>query len=153
MYAPGRVPVNGPLFFWEEAILRPGAAQMRHVRTLIESRPMLSRVPDASLVSDTLAGWERVQPARGADYLFVYSAAGRPFTVTMGRISGAREKAYWYNPRNGTSWEIGTFDNTGTREFTPQHDGLGSDWVLVLDDAGRRYSPPGRPIPTPPADQ
>ncbi len=151
MYAPGRQPINGPLMFWDEAVLRPGAAQMRHVRTLMESRPMLARVPDQALVADTLAGPEHVQAARGDDYLFVYSAQGRPFAVHMGRISGARVRAHWYNPRNGTSWEAGTFDNAGTREFTPQYEGLGSDWVLVLDDASKRYPAPGRATPPPAA--
>jgi hypothetical protein len=42
MYAPGRRPVNGPLFHWDEAIHRPGAAQMAHLRWLIESRPFLT---------------------------------------------------------------------------------------------------------------
>jgi hypothetical protein len=45
MYAPGRKPVNGPLFYWNEAIHRPGANQMRYVRALVESRPYLSRAP------------------------------------------------------------------------------------------------------------
>lgn len=148
MYAPGRTPVNGPLFYWEEAIRRPGAAQMQHVRTLMESRPMLSRVPDQSVVVDPLEGAERIQAIRGADHLFVYTGAGRPFTVNLGKISGSRVRAYWYNPRDGTSTEIGTFDNTGTREFTPQYEGLGSDWVLVLDDASKDYRAAGRLVPS-----
>lgn len=144
MYAPGREPVNGPLYFWNEAIERPGAKQMRHVRTLLESRPMLTRTPDQSLLVDALDGAEHIQAIRGPDHLFVYSAAGRPFTLKLGRISGTRVTGYWYNPRNGTSTRIGTFDNAGTREFVPQYDGLGSDWVLVLDDGARGYPAPGR---------
>lgn len=149
MYAPGRQPINGPLYSWDEAIHRPGAAQVRHVRTLMESRPMLSRVPDQSLVTDPLEGPERIQAIRGPDHLFVYSASGIAFTLNLGRTSGARVKAYWYNPRNGTSTELGTFDNTGTREFKPQYEGLGSDWVLVVDDASKGYPPPGRLVPGP----
>ena len=49
MYAPNRRPVNGPLLYWYDAIHRPGAAQMQYVRALIESRPILSRVPDQTL--------------------------------------------------------------------------------------------------------
>ena len=41
-------------------------------------------------------------------------------------------------------------ENAGAREFTPPYEGLGSDWVLVLDDAARGYAPPGRPVPAPP---
>jgi hypothetical protein len=153
MYAPGRRPVNGPLYFWEDAIHRAGAAQMQHVRTLMESRPMLSRVPDQSIVVDALDGPERIQAIRGSDHLFVYTASGIAFTVNLGKISGRQVKAHWYNPRSGTSTEIGVFDNSGTREFRPQYEGLGSDWVLVLDDAARKYPAPGRLVPAPPPAQ
>lgn len=135
MYAPGRKPVNGPLLYWHEAIHRPGAAQMQYVRALIESRPYLSRVPDPSLVVNALTGADRIVATRGENYAFIYSAQGRAFTVNMGKISGAKVKASWYNPRTGTSTDAGTFENTGTREFTCPSEGFGSDWVLVLDDA------------------
>jgi hypothetical protein len=153
MYAAGRRPVNGPLYFWEEAIHRPGAAQMQHVRTLMESRPMLTRVPDQSIVVDPLDGPERIQATRGPDHLFVYTGSGLTFTVHLGKISGSRVAAYWYNPRSGTSTEIGVFENTGTREFKPQYEGLGSDWVLVLDDTAKKYPPPGRLVAGPPPVQ
>jgi hypothetical protein len=153
MYAPGRRPVNGPLYFWEEAIHRPAAAQMQHVRTLMESRPMLTRVPDQSIVVDALEGPERIQAIRGPDHLFVYTGSGIAFTVNLGKISGAQVRAHWYNPRNGTSTEIGVFDNSGTREFRPQYEGLGSDWVLVLDDAAKKYPAPGRLVAGPPPTQ
>jgi hypothetical protein len=143
MYAPGREPINGPLFYWYEAIHRPGAAQMQHLRALMESRPMLSRVPDQSIVVDTLQGEEHIQAARGDGYVFVYSAAGIKFTVNMGKIPGQAVKASWFNPRNGSVLPIGTFENSGTREFLPQYEGFGSDWVLVLDDVSKGFGPPG----------
>ena len=149
-YAPGRRPINGPLHFWDDALLRPGAAQVQHARTLMESRPMLSRVPDQSLVADALDGPERIQAARGPDHAFVYTASGIAFTVNLGRISGSRVNAWWYNPRNGTSTELGEFENAGTRGFKPQYEGLGSDWVLVLDDAAKGYPAPGRLVAAPP---
>lgn len=150
MYAPGRRPINGPLYYWEEAIHRPGAAQMQHVRTLMESRPMLSRVPDQSIVVDPLDGAERIQAMRAPDHLFVYTGSGIAFTVNLGKISGAQVKAFWFNPRNGASTEIGVFENSGTREFKPQYEGLGSDWVLVLDDPAKQYPAPGRMVDGPP---
>ena len=76
MYAPGRKPINGPLLYWNEAILRPGAAQMQYVRALIEARPYLSRVPDLSLVLDPLSGSDRIAATRGDGYALVYSAQG-----------------------------------------------------------------------------
>lgn len=144
MYAPGRRPINGPLFYWNEAIHRPGAAQMQHLRYLIESRPYLSRVPDPSLLASALDGSDRIVATRGDGYAFVYSAQGRKFTVNLGKISGDRLQAWWFNPRTGTAQEIDTIPNTGTREFTCPSEGFGSDWVLVLDDLSRHFSAPGK---------
>jgi hypothetical protein len=144
MYSPGKPPINGPLFYWNEAIHRPGAAQMQYVKALIESRPYLTRVPDQSIVANPLGGADYIAATRGDDYLFVYSAQGRPITVNMGKISGKRVKGWWYNPRTGTAAEIETFENQGTREFICHpHSGFGTDMVLVLDDADRNYPPPG----------
>ena len=143
MYAAKRKPINGPLLYWNEAIHRPGAAQMQYVRALIESRPFLSRVPDQSIVVNAMEGADRISATRGDGYLFVYSAQGRPFTVNMGKISGERVNAWWYNPRTGTSAVSDPLDNRGTHEFTPPSQGFGSDWVLVLDDAGKNFKAPG----------
>jgi hypothetical protein len=143
MYAPGRQPVNGPLFYWYEAIHRPGANQMQYVRALVESRPYLSRVPDQSLVTDALTGADHIASTRGDGYAFVYSAQGRRFTADLGKVGAASLKAWWYNPRTGTSTDAGKFDGAGQRQFTCPSEGFGSDWVLVLDDAARNFPPPG----------
>jgi len=143
MYTPGRTPVNGPLMYWYQAIHRPGASQMQYVRNLVESRPYLSRIPDQSLLPEVLEGSDHLTATRGDGYVFVYSAQGRRFSVRMGRISGSKVKAWWYNPRTGDSLEIGTFENEGLREFTPPSEGFSSDWVLVLDDVAKNFPPPG----------
>ena len=74
----------------------------------------------------------------------VYAPVGRPFTVRMNAITGSRVKAWWFNPRTGAATAIGTFANTGERAFTPPDRGEMLDWVLVLDDASKKYPPPGR---------
>jgi len=142
MYAPGRRPINGPLIYWNEAIHRPGANQMRYVRALVESRPYLSRVPDESLVINALEGSDHLVATRGDGYAWIYSPQGRKFTVNMDRLPGSRVKAWWYNPRNGAVIDAGEFDSKGTHEFTCPSEGFGSDWVLGLDDAGRAFPKP-----------
>ena len=132
-YAPGRTPVNGPQMYWTHAIRRPGAAQIPLVRRLIESRDYFSRVPDQSLVVDTLTGADHIQATRGEGYAFVYSAQGRAFEVVMGKISGDSVAAQWFNPRSGDSLSIGRFANRGRQKFTPPSEGFGADWVLVVD--------------------
>ncbi len=145
MHEPGWRAVNGPLFFWPEAIERPGAAEMQYVKALIESRPYFTRVPDQSIVANPLGGADYIAATRGDDYAFVYSAQGRPVTVNLGKISGKRVRVWLYNPRNGSASEIGTFENQGTREFIGHPiGGFGTDFVLVLDDADKQFPPPGR---------
>ncbi len=146
MWQPGRKPINGPLKPWFESLDLPGAVDMTYVRRLMESRPMLTRVSDTSLLaSNAHEGGNRIQATRGDDYAMIYTAAGLPFTVNLGKVSGKQLKAYWYDPRDGQATLIDTFDNKGTRQFTPPFTGPGRDWVLVLDDAAKNYPPPGQP--------
>ncbi|MDQ6814899.1 MAG: glycoside hydrolase family 140 protein [Bacteroidota bacterium] len=142
MYAADRAPVNGPHFPWYVAIDLPGAGQMKYLRQLMESRPMLDRVPDQSLIKDALGANNRIQATRGKEYLFVYTTEGKPITVNMGKISGKEVKAFWYNPKNGESKDIGRFPNTGQQMFTPSSTGYGNDWVLVLEDFSKNYTHP-----------
>lgn len=143
MYSPYRPAVNGPHVYWQEATDLPGATQMKHVRRLMESRPMLDRVPDQSLiVENNLGPAERIQATRGRDYAFIYTAAGIPITVNLGKITGARLNAYWFDPRKGEVKPLDPVENKGTRTFTPPTRGYGQDWVLVLDDVGGGYGEP-----------
>ena len=150
MYAPGRKPINGPLLYWNEAIHRPGANEMRYVRALIESRPMLSRVPDQSLVANALEGADHIAATRGDGYAFIYDAQGRPFTVNLGKISGSRVKCWWFNPRSGSSLDAGELENQGTHAFIAPSEGFGSDWVLIVDDRDKGYKAPVQPLPVGP---
>ncbi len=111
---------------------------MRHLRALIESRPVLSRVPDQSLlVSDAGAGVGHVRATRGADgsYAFVYVPHGRPVTVRTGALAGYLLVAHWYDPRTGAWAEAGRLPKADTMTFTPPTPGVWSDWVLVIDRA------------------
>jgi hypothetical protein len=141
MYTEGRQPVNGPHMSWKAALELPGARQMSHVRKLMESRPMLDRIPDQSLVEEQNNGpADRIQATRGKDYAFVYSSAGRAITINAGKISGTQLNAFWFDPRKGETISIGMFANTGKHVFRPPTSGYGKDWLLVLDDASKGYT-------------
>lgn len=152
MHQTGRVPVNSPLMPWREAIREPGSIQMGYGRKLIESRPFLTRVPDDSILVPTEyptlvpgAGTRRFAATRDTDrsYAMVYVPVGRPVTVRMDSIHGKKVKAWWFDPRTGKAVSIGTFESQGTRSFQSPTPGELLDWVLVLDDAARRYPAPG----------
>lgn len=139
-YSTYREAVNGPHIYWQQAMELPGAMQMQYVKKLMESHPLLERVPDQSLiVENDLAAAERIQATRGNDYLFVYSAAGKSFTVNLGKISGSKVNAYWYNPRNGETTKPELVNNKGQQKFSPPTGGYGNDWILVMDDISKKY--------------
>jgi hypothetical protein len=143
MYSPSREAVNGPNMYWQQAMELPGANQVKHLRKLIESRPFLERVPDQSLiVENNLSTYERIQATRGLSYAFIYSALGKPFTVNMGKITGASLSALWYSPKTGESQDAGTHENKGAKLFSPPSMGQSHDWVLILDDVSKKYKKP-----------
>ena len=148
----GEAPARAPSMPWKEALQLPAGAQMQHLRALIESRPMLLRIPDQwLLVNDPMGTSDRIQACRASDgsYAFIYTATGAKLVIRMvdriyEKLSGNAIKAYWYDPRLGTSTYIGEFPKTESREFTPPSSGRGNDWVLVLDDAAKGYAEPGK---------
>ncbi len=144
MFAPGRTPILNPQSHWYEAIYAPSAAQMGFLRKLIESRPFLSRVPDQSLLaSDAGDDIDHLRAIRGDGYAMIYSPNGRSFTVHLDRFSDKTIRAWWFDPRTGSSKLLGEFPKQGDQEFDPPGEPtVGNDWVLVLDDAEQAFGPP-----------
>ena len=141
-YSAKREGVNGPHVFWQQAMELPGANQMMYVKNLILSHPLLDRIPDQSIIAENnLVSSERIQATRGKDYIFIYTSEGKPFTVNPGKISGTSLNAYWYDPRTGKSKDAMTIAK-GSKKFTPPSSGYGQDWILIIDDASKKYVQP-----------
>jgi len=137
---------DGARMLWRDALGAEGAGDMRHLRALMESRPVAGRVPDQSLVIDPLAGAEHIRATRGPGYIFVYSPHGSPFTLGLKALPAARRRAWWFDPRDGHAQGIGRLPDEGPlHTFTPPSHGRGHDWILVVDDESRRYPAPGSP--------
>lgn len=99
---------------------------MKYVRRLMESRPVSGRVPDQSIIiENNLQPSERVRATRGNDYLFIYTAAGKPFTVNLGKIPGNILTGFWFDPKTGESTPVEPFKNSGIKNFTSQKSGYG----------------------------
>jgi hypothetical protein len=144
MWDESRQIINGVRTPWQKAVDLPGAGQMQHARKLMESRPFLVRIPDQSLiVGDAGSGGEHIQATRAQDgsYAFVYIPAHQTVTLDLDKLSGDVLKVSWYNPRQGTAQQADDVKRQGQESFTPPAEG--PDWVLVLDDASRSYSPIG----------
>jgi hypothetical protein len=153
MWKPGRRGVNHPRLPWTEAIDLPGAAQMHHARTLLESRPYLSRIPDQSLVVAQPVnndGEEQqhlhVVATRDSEgtYALLYFPADITIEVDLSKLSGDTIRSLWFDPRNGSSTEPETFPHSDKHSFKAPE--WGPDWVLVLDDASRNYPVPGSAV-------
>jgi hypothetical protein len=152
MYDPGRTPINDPLLPWTEAIDAPGSQLVLPVRRLLESRPFLTRIPDPSLLVEQKpatawpgAGRYRFVATRdeAGSYAMVYAPIGRTFKVRLADLSGPILRGWWYSPRDGTSIALGEFPRAEERAFTPPNPGEAIDWVLVIDDASKKFPAPG----------
>lgn len=124
------------LLHWRSALERPGAVQMKHVRSLIESRPMLELRPDDGLVVSNFKGSNYMPAARGVNYAYIYSPNGVRFEVQLGILGGESVKVSWYDPRHGTQQVEREFVNEGSAVVQPPTCGRGQDWVLILEAAG-----------------
>jgi hypothetical protein len=141
-YSADHEAVNGPHQYWPLALELPGANQMKWIRRLMEShQPLTERIPDQSLILENdLAAYERIQATRGKDYLFIYSASGKSFTVVLEKISGKKLRVFWLNPRNGEQINKEPIANSGTQFFQPPQSGYGQDWILVMEDADKNFT-------------
>lgn len=122
---------------WQQAIEHEGANQMRHLRALMESRPMLGRVPDQAMLIDAPGpedGARHVRAMRASDgsHAFIYIPTGEPVRVDLSRLRGA-VTASWFDPRTGQLQEIRQFEQSYREAFVPPTRGEEADWVLVLD--------------------
>lgn len=135
-----------PGIAWADALHRPGADQMRHVRALMQSRPMLTRIPDQDLLlSDPGVGAAHVRATRDDQgrYAFVYAVLGEPLAVNPDRLSDGEIRAWWFDPRNGSVVKIGEFSPKGPLEFEAPTSGYGQDWVLAIDSVAEGWDAPG----------
>jgi hypothetical protein len=146
MWDKGRGPILAARLPWYEAIHQPGAAQMGYMRKLFESRPFLKMVPDQEIFAKVFGqDTNTIRAAIGKDSSFaiVYTPYGKPVHLNMEKLSGKTISGYSYNPREGNSIPIESFENTKkVKAFVPPSSGSMTDWVLVLDDQGKNYPDP-----------
>ena len=138
-------PESGAKLDYFEALNAEGAFQMQYLKNLVLSRPYFERFNDQSVVvGDEGEKYEHILVSRGNDYLMAYTYTGREFTIQMGKISGEKVNAWWYDTRTGEAYNIGEYTNKGTATFNPPGVKFnGNDWVLVLDNVAKKFDKPG----------
>jgi hypothetical protein len=133
MHSAAHTGVLEPRLSWQEALRAPSAAQMGYLRGLIESFPMLERIPDQSLLVDPGQGRSHRRATRGEDYALVYCPDGGSFDLRLGVLPSERLTARWFNPRSNELAEKEPIENRGQRAFAPPASPAeGGDWVLIL---------------------
>jgi hypothetical protein len=143
MAAPGREPVGYSRHFWYDVLDLPGAWQMLNVRRLIESRPMLKRVPFPEIVLNPGDEYSHITATRGDGYIMVYTPLGNDIELEANLLPAAKYTAWWFDPRSGKSVKAGNIERKSPLRFMAPSRGPGFDWILVLDEEGKNFNPPG----------
>lgn len=121
---------------WKEALRRPGAEQMRHVKALMQARRWLELRPDLTLLAGNLPGECRRVAARGERFAYVFCPNGLYADVAMGVLEAPFAEASWFNTSDGAWIPAGRFPNAeGNRRFIAPASGRDQDWILCLDAA------------------
>lgn len=131
---------------WNESLAFEAADDMRLLRRLIESRPMLRRISANYMLVTPPSGVPDhihvTRDARGRFAMAYIPDSNRSFTIDLKDVKGSTAKAWWFNPRTGWATLIGNVPATGPHTFTTPDSG--PDWVLVVDAIAQDYPPPGR---------
>ncbi|MEJ2299042.1 MAG: glycoside hydrolase family 140 protein [Woeseiaceae bacterium] len=128
---------------WREALQRPGAAQMAHLKALWESRPLSKLRPGGEfLLTQDIDG---VAAAGSSDnsYAMVYLPDGGTIEIDMSKLKANRLQAWWFNPSTGTAEAAGEFEGYKVATFAASDSEGYRDWLLVLDDVSAGYPAPG----------
>lgn len=120
------------IMHWKEAIRRPGAEHMKHLKSLLLSRPLSERIPCPQLVNENYKGANHITAAKGENYAFLYTPNGLDIKVNT-ILNGKEIICGWFDPRNGTYIFDSIRKNDEILTFSPPSNGRNNDWVLILD--------------------
>ncbi len=138
--------INYPDRGWINAMDRPGAFQVGYLRQLMESRPMLNRIADNSIiVKGQGEKGEHIEAFHAADrsYSMIYLPVGKTITIHAANFP-KQMIAWWFNPKDGSCQKIDGIEKKDIIELTSPTIGIENDWVLVMDDAAKGFNAPGK---------
>jgi hypothetical protein len=153
MWSRDRQPITFAMPPWDEAILRPGATQMIHLKQLMLERSYLTRVPaqeilpDVEPISAEVGDIEefRIIPARAAypvatrcregSYALIYFPLAEQTLRIDARSLRTPLNAWWFDPRNGKRHPAGKHPADLLTFTSPI---AGPDWVLILEATGNQ---------------
>jgi hypothetical protein len=71
----------------------------------------------------------------------VYLPQNMPVKIDLGKISGSVKNVWWFDTRTGKAMTGKAVNGKGISTFRPPVEG--KDWVLVIDDASKKFDAPG----------
>ncbi|NND05537.1 MAG: DUF4038 domain-containing protein [Saprospiraceae bacterium] len=147
MFKEGREGINLPLRPWPVALDLPMANQVKHLKNLMLSRPYLTRIPDQSMIliaqeeNEDYVIATRDQSGR---FAMIYFPTGKLVALDLSMLQGDELDAWWYDPRTGAAFTSEVLSTGEKVVVSPPSQGIGNDWVLVLDKQGAGFGIPGK---------
>ncbi|MEJ7828511.1 MAG: glycoside hydrolase family 140 protein, partial [Segetibacter sp.] len=143
LYKP--INIGDTIIGWRKAALAPAAYQMQYLKNLMLSRPYFSRVADQSIIlSDKGSTYIDLVYATRDDkgsYAMIYLPQNKPVDIDLSKVSGSEKNTWWYNPTTGKASKYKTIKSNSKETFQPPKEG--KDWILVIDDASKKFKAPG----------
>lgn len=121
--------INFAKMDWRQALHRPGAEQVRHLRALIESSSLFDLVPDQSVFVSNGEFGDHKRALRNSKTgsVMIYNPRGSRVTVKSEVARG--KKAEWFDPSTGKRQAAKGEDKGDSIQFPTPSD---IDWVLIL---------------------
>ena len=144
LYPP--VNIGDTLIPWKKAILSKAATQMIHLKNLMLSRPYFERMADNTIITSDQGSTyiDKIEACRAADgsYAMIYCPTTSAIKINLDKITGTKKNAWYFNVTTGKALKVKNSTHAGVVTFNPPP-GV-KDWVLVIDDASKSFSSPGK---------
>lgn len=130
---------------WTEVLDLPGAWDMLNMRRLMQSRPMLDRMPFQELIAnDYVPESEFIVATKGENYAFVYVPGYRTAKINLDKLDWEKSVVWKYNPRTGEATRIKEISNKGIEEIKPEKWGRDIDLIWIFDNKDAGFEEPGK---------
>jgi hypothetical protein len=129
---------------WTEVLDLPGAWDMLNMRRLMQSRPMLDRIPFQELIAnDYVPESEYIVATKGKNYAFVFVPGYRNAKINLDKLGWKKSVVWKYNPRTGEATRIKEISDKGIEEIKPEKWGRDIDMIWVFDNKDSNFDIPG----------
>ncbi|NGM65958.1 glycoside hydrolase family 140 protein [Sphingobacterium sp. SGR-19] len=122
------------LYTWQEALTRPGAEQIKHLRFFMERWGFSTQIPDQSLIYGiNRHGTSHIRAATNADKscVCVYTPVNQVIVLNLSLSADTVYKVSWFDPRHGEIQHEEKVVSKGPVEFNPP--AAMDDCLLILE--------------------